>query len=87
MIPRPGALIVTESPAVADTDALSVALTVKLAVPAVVGVPEMVPLALRFSPAGSEPVDRTRCTAANRPSRLVVGSRLSLPCLAVGRTS
>ena len=57
MIPRPGGLIVTESPAVADTDALSVALTVKLAVPAVVGVPEMVPLALRFSPAGSEPVD------------------------------
>ena len=50
-------LITSESEAVADADALSVAFTVKLAVPAVVGVPEMVPLVPRLSPAGSVPVD------------------------------
>ena len=66
-MPRPGALIVTESPAVADTEALSVALTVKLEVPAVVGVPEMVPLALRFSPAGSEPVDTDQVYGGEPP--------------------
>jgi hypothetical protein len=35
---------------------LSETATVKFAVPAAVGVPEIVPAALRVSPAGSEPV-------------------------------
>jgi hypothetical protein len=35
----------------------SVTLTVKLAVPAAVGVPEMVPVALSESPAGSVPAE------------------------------
>ena len=60
-------LIARDSEAVTDTEALSVALTVKLAVPAVVGVPEMVPLALRFSPAGSEPVDTDQVYGGDPP--------------------
>ena len=60
-------LIASDSEAVADTDALSVALTVKLAVPAVVGVPEMVPPALRLSPAGSEPVDTDQVYGGDPP--------------------
>jgi hypothetical protein len=36
-------------------DALSVTFTVKFAGPAAVGVPETVPAALRFRPAGSDP--------------------------------
>ena len=50
-----GALIASDNGAVADTDALSVTLTVKLDDPAAVGVPEIAPPA-RFSPAGSDPV-------------------------------
>jgi hypothetical protein len=49
------ALIVNESAALAETDALSVTLTVKLDVPAAVGVPEMAPPE-RLSPAGSDPL-------------------------------
>src|SRR5262245_6903158 len=42
---------------VVEVDALmeSVTLMVKFAIPAVVGVPEIKPLRLRFSPAGSDP--------------------------------
>jgi len=49
-----GALIVSDNVVLADTDALSVSLTVKLEDPGAVGVPEMVPAA-RLSPAGSAP--------------------------------
>ena len=47
--------MVMDSGAVADPEALSVTRTVKLLEPAVAGVPEMVPLAARFSPAGRDP--------------------------------
>jgi hypothetical protein len=50
-----GGLTVIDNAAVAEADALSVAFTVKLAVPAAVGVPDIVPLAARVSPAGSVP--------------------------------
>ena len=60
-------VIASDSGAVADTDALSVTFTVKLAVPAVVGVPEMVPLVLRLSPAGSEPVDTVHVYGGEPP--------------------
>jgi hypothetical protein len=53
---RGGGLIVRESAAVADADALSVAFTVTFAVPAVPGVPDIVPPADRVSPAGSDPL-------------------------------
>ena len=48
--------MVIDKPAVADADALSVTRTVKLLVPAVPGVPDMVPPAARFNPAGSVPL-------------------------------
>jgi hypothetical protein len=49
-------LIGSDSGAVADADALSVTFTVKLAGPAVEGVPDIVPSAARFNPAGSDPL-------------------------------
>jgi len=52
---KAGALIVIDNAAVAEPDALSVTLTVKLEEPAVVGVPEMVPPE-RVKPAGSVPL-------------------------------
>ena len=52
-----GALIFKVSAAVSDCDPASVTFTVKLAVPAAVGVPEIVPPAERFRPAGSDPAD------------------------------
>jgi hypothetical protein len=52
---KAGALIVTESDAVADAEALSVTLTVKLEEPAALGVPDIVP-PVRLSPAGSDPL-------------------------------
>jgi hypothetical protein len=54
---RDGELIVRDSAAVADADAPSVTLTVKCAVPAEPGVPDIVPAADRFSPAGSDPAE------------------------------
>jgi hypothetical protein len=54
---RAGALIVIDSAAVAEADVLSVAFTVKLATPAAVGVPDIVPPAERLNPAGSDPLD------------------------------
>jgi hypothetical protein len=48
--------MVIDKPAVAETDALSVTCTVKLLVPAVPGVPDMVPPAARLNPAGSVPL-------------------------------
>ena len=53
---KAGALIVSERAAVADADAPSVTFTVKLDGPAVVGVPDNVPPALKFSPAGGDPL-------------------------------
>jgi hypothetical protein len=41
--------------AVANLDELSVTFTVKLAVPAALGVPDIVPPAERLNPAGSDP--------------------------------
>ena len=52
-----GGLIVNESAAVAETDALSVTLTVKLLGAAVFGVPEIVPPVDRVNPEGSDPLD------------------------------
>jgi hypothetical protein len=49
-------LIVSDSAAVAEASALSVTRTVKLFGPAMVGVPDMVPLAARLNPAGSDPL-------------------------------
>ena len=54
---KAGGLIVNASGAVLDTEALSVTLTVKLADPAAVGVPDTVPAAERVRPAGSDPPD------------------------------
>jgi hypothetical protein len=54
---RVGGFTVSESPALTATDAASVTLTVKLEVPAVAGVPEIVPSADRFKPDGSDPLD------------------------------
>ena len=51
-----GGLIVSDSAAVAEADALSVTFTVKLLVPAAPGVPDMVPPAERLNPAGSDPL-------------------------------
>ena len=45
-----------DNAAVAEADALSVTRTVKLLVPAVLGVPDMVPPAARLNPAGSVPL-------------------------------
>ena len=55
-MPNAGGLMVIDRAAVADTDALSVTLTVKLLGPAVPGVPDIVPPAARFNPAGSDPL-------------------------------
>ena len=52
-----GGLIVNDSAAVVETDALSVTFTVKLLDPAVPGVPEIVPPADRVNPEGSVPSD------------------------------
>jgi hypothetical protein len=54
---NPGPLIIKDNAALADTEALSVTLTVKLDGPAVVGVPEIVPPE-RLNPAGSDPLTR-----------------------------
>jgi hypothetical protein len=51
-----GGLIVSDSAAVVDPDALSVTRTVKLLDPAAPGVPEIVPPAERLKPVGSDPV-------------------------------
>jgi hypothetical protein len=50
-----GALMTSDRAAVADADARSVTLTVKLEDPAALGVPEIVP-AERLSPAGRDPL-------------------------------
>jgi hypothetical protein len=51
-----GGLIVSDSAAVVNPDALSVTRTVKLLDPAAPGVPEIVPPAERLKPVGSDPV-------------------------------
>jgi hypothetical protein len=56
VISNAAGLIVTDSGAMAEPDALSVTRTVKLLGPAVPGVPDIVPLGARFSPAGSVPL-------------------------------
>jgi hypothetical protein len=48
------AMLIEKEP-VADPEPVSVTLTVKLGFPAAVGVPEIWPDELRFSPAGNEP--------------------------------
>ena len=52
---KAGGLIVNDNGAVADTDALSVTLTVKLDGPAAVSVPDIV-LPEILNPAGSDPL-------------------------------
>jgi hypothetical protein len=56
VIPNPGGLIVSDSAAVVETEALSVSLTVKLDEPAEPAVPAMTPPAERLSPAGKDPL-------------------------------
>jgi hypothetical protein len=60
-------LIVSDSAAVAETDALSVTRTVKLLGPAAPGVPDTVPPADRLSPEGSEPLDTDHVYGAEPP--------------------
>ena len=54
-MPKPGGLIVSESVAVTDTEALSVTLMLKLLDPAALGVPDIVP-PVRLNPDGSDPL-------------------------------
>ena len=56
VIAKVGGLIVSDSAAVVDADALSVTRTVKLLVPAATGVPAKVPLADRVNPDGGTPL-------------------------------
>ena len=56
VIPKAGELMVSDKPAVAEADALSVTRTVKVLDPAAPGVPDMVPPAARLNPAGSVPL-------------------------------
>jgi hypothetical protein len=56
VILRAGGLIVSDRAAVAEPDALSVTLTVMLADPAAVGLPEIVPPVDKLSPAGRVPL-------------------------------
>ena len=60
-------MIVNDSAAVVETDALSVTFTVKLLVPAVPGVPEIVPPADRVNPAGSVPTDTDHAYGGTPP--------------------
>jgi hypothetical protein len=60
-------LIVSDSAAVVETDALSVTFTVKLLDPAALGVPDIVPPADRLSPAGSDPTDTVHEYGADPP--------------------
>ncbi len=55
VIVKGGGLMVSESVAVADVDALSVTFTVKLDDPGAVGSPEIEPLDDKFNPTGKEP--------------------------------
>ncbi len=57
MIPNAAGLIVSDSAAVVEAEALSVSLTVKLAAPAAPGVPDIAPPGDRFNPAGNDPLD------------------------------
>ena len=66
LILNAGTLIVTERAALADPEAPSVTFTVKVEVPAVVGVPEIVPPA-SVNPAGSDPLDTDHAYGAVPP--------------------
>ena len=61
-------LIVSDSAAVVETDALSVTRTVKLLGPCVVGVPDIVPTAARLNPAGSDPPDTDQAYGCEPPA-------------------
>jgi hypothetical protein len=63
-----GGLIVSDSAAVVETDALSVTRTVKLFGPGVVGVPDIVPTAARLNPAGSDPADTDHAYGCEPPA-------------------
>ena len=56
VIVNAGGLMVIVNAAVDDADALSVTFTVNVLAPAPVGVPEIVPAAERFNPAGGVPL-------------------------------
>jgi len=60
-------LIVSDSAAVVETDAPSVTFTVKLLVPGEPGVPEIVPLAERLNPEGSDPIDTVHVYGGDPP--------------------
>ena len=59
--------MVSESAAVAEADALSVTRTVKLLDPALPGVPDIVPPAVRLSPADSDPLATDHEYGGNPP--------------------
>jgi hypothetical protein len=63
-----GGLIVSDSAAVVETDALSVTRTVKVFGPGVVGVPDIVPTAARLNPAGSDPADTDHAYGCEPPA-------------------
>jgi hypothetical protein len=72
VILRAGGLIVSDSAAVAEPEALSVTFTVMLADPAAVGLPEIVPPADKFSPAGSVPLASDQEYGSDPPEALSV---------------
>ena len=63
---KAGGLMSNDSAAVAETEALSVTLTVKLADPAAVGMPAIVPPE-RFNPAGSDPPESAHVYGGDPP--------------------
>jgi hypothetical protein len=60
-------LIVSDNAAVVETEALSVTFTVKLVVPVVPGVPEIVPPAERLKPEGGVPSDTDHAYGGDPP--------------------
>jgi hypothetical protein len=68
---NPGPLIIKDNTALADTEALSVILSVKLDGPAVMGVPEIVP-PKKLNPAGSDPLASDHVYGGDPPVALSV---------------
>jgi hypothetical protein len=67
VILKVGGLIVNDRSAVVETDALSVTFTVKLVVPVLPGVPEIVPPADRLNPEGGVPSDTDHAYGGDPP--------------------
>ena len=67
VVPKAGGLMITDSAAVAEADALSVTRTVKLLDPAAPGVPDIIPPAARLKPAGSVPLASAHAYGGDPP--------------------